>query len=103
MEIVKLGGRCVAGAIGKVGLEPLRLEQAEEVLRYWQRAHPLHPLELWMVKERLLGPSPSDPELLLAARGGEGELLGLAAGGYPCRTERIGGVRRLGALPGPAW
>jgi hypothetical protein len=33
-----------------VGLEPLRPDQAEEVLRYWQRAHPTNPLELWLLK-----------------------------------------------------
>jgi N-acetylglutamate synthase-like GNAT family acetyltransferase len=93
----------VAKAIGMVGLESLRPDQAEEVLHYWQRAHPLHPLELWMLKERLFGPPPPDQELLLAARGEEGELVGLAAAVYPCRKERIGDVRWLGALPGPYW
>ena len=93
----------MAGAIGKVGLEPLRPEQADEVLQYWQRAHPLHPLESWMLKERLFGPPPADPELLLAARGEGGALVGLAAGVYPCRKEGIGDVRWVGALPGPEW
>jgi mycothiol synthase len=93
----------VAGATGRVGLEPLRPDQAEEVLHYWERAHPLHPLERWMLQERLFGPPPTDPELLLAARGGKGELVGLAAGVYPGRVEGIGDVRWLGALPGPYW
>jgi predicted N-acetyltransferase YhbS len=56
-----------------------------------------------MLKERLFGPPPADPELLLAARGEEGELVGLAAGVYPCRKEGIGDVRWVGALPGPEW
>jgi len=85
-----------------VGLEPLRPDQAEEVLRYWQRAHPTHPLELWMLKERLFSPPPTDPDLLLAARGAQGELVGLAAGVYPARVEGLGAVRWLGAQPGPS-
>ena len=90
-------------AIGKVEVEALRPDQAEEVLHYWQRAHPLHPLELWMLKERLFGPPPADPALLLAARGAGDELLGLAAAVDPCRKAGIGDVRWLGALPGPYW
>ena len=90
-------------AIGTVGLEPLRPHQAEEVLLYWQRAHPLHPLELWMLKERLFGPPATDPELLLAARGARDDLVGLAAGVDPRRNDGIGHVRWLGALPGPSW
>jgi predicted N-acetyltransferase YhbS len=85
------------------GLEPLRPEQAEEVLRYWQRAHPLHPLELWMLTERLFGPPQADPGLLLAARGAGGQLVGLAAGVDPVRADGIGHVRWVGALPGPDW
>jgi predicted N-acetyltransferase YhbS len=85
------------------GLESLRPDQAEEILHYWRRAHPLHPLELWMLKERLFGPPPADPDLLLAARGADGQLLGLAAGVDPCREDGIGNVRWLGALPGPDW
>jgi len=84
-------------------LESLRPEQAEEVLHYWQRAHPLHPLELWMLQERLFGPPPADPDLLLAARGAGGQLIGLAAGVGPCRRDGIGHVRWVGALPGPDW
>jgi len=93
----------MAVAIGRVGLEPLRPDQAEEVFHYWQRAHPLHPLELWMLKERLFGPPPADPDLLLAARGAGDELVGLAAGVDPCRKGGVGDVRWLGALPGPDW
>jgi len=93
----------MAVAIGRVGLEPLRPDQAEEVLHYWRRAHPLHPLELWMLKERLFGPPPADPDLLLAARGAGDELVGLAAGVAPCHKGGVGDVRWLGALPGPDW
>jgi predicted N-acetyltransferase YhbS len=88
---------------GNVELEPLRPDQAEEVFDYWQRAHPLHPLELWMLKERLFGPPPADPALLLAARGAGHELVGLVAAVNSWRTEGIGDVRWLGALPGPDW
>lgn len=84
-------------------LESLRPEQAVEVLHYWQRAHPLHPLELWMLRERLFGPPPADRDLLLAARGAGGQLIGLAAGVGPCRGDGIGHVRWVGALPGPDW
>src|SRR4026207_287280 len=88
----------MAVAIGRVGLEPLRPDQAEEVLHYWQRAHPLHPLELWMLKERLFGPPPADPDLLLAARGAGDELVGLAGGGGP---RPPGGGRGGPAAGGP--
>jgi predicted N-acetyltransferase YhbS len=87
----------------KVGLESLRPDQSEEVLHYWQQAHPLHPLELWMLRERLFGPPAADPELWLAARGEKGELVGLAVGVYPRHMEGIGAVRWVGALPGPYW
>ena len=56
-----------------------------------------------MLKERLFGPPPADPELLLAARGAGDELVGLAVGIDPCRKQGIGHVRWLGALPGAYW
>lgn len=84
-------------------LEPLRLEQADEVLHYWKQAHPLHPVEPWMLKERLFGPPPADSDLLLAARGADGRLLGLAAGVDARTGDGVGSVRWLGALPGPQW
>ena len=56
-----------------------------------------------MLKERLFGPPPADPELRLAARGSNGELVGLVAGVYPCRKEGVGDVQWVGALPGPYW
>src|SRR4026208_367676 len=93
----------MAVAIGRVGLEPLRPDQAEEVLHYWRRAHPLHPLELWMLKERLFGPPPAAPALVRAARGAGDERVGLGAGVDPCRGGGVGDVRWLGALPGPDW
>jgi N-acetylglutamate synthase-like GNAT family acetyltransferase len=53
----------------------------------------------WMLRERLFGPPPANPDLLLAARDAAGRLIGIAAGAYPCRREGIGGVRWLGTLP----
>jgi N-acetylglutamate synthase-like GNAT family acetyltransferase len=52
-----------------------------------------------MLRERLFGPPPVDPALLLAARDATGRLVGVAAGVYPCRKEGVGGVRWLGTLP----
>jgi predicted N-acetyltransferase YhbS len=57
-----------------------------------------------MLQERLFGPPPADPELLLAARGARGQLVGVAAASIdPCRKEGVGDIRWLGALPGPYW
>src|SRR5262245_34959152 len=83
-----------------VSISSLLLDHASEALAYWQIAHPLHPLEPWMLRERFFGPPPPDPELLLAARDASGRLLGIAAGVYPCRRDGVGGVRWVGALPG---
>src|SRR5262245_58525031 len=82
-----------------IAITSLLSDHASEALDYWRIAHPLHPLELWMLRERLFGPPLPDPELLLAARDPNGRLLGLAAGVYPCRRNGVGGVRWVGALP----
>lgn len=94
-------------------IQPLTLDHLEEISGYWLAAHPNDPMTTALLRERLFGPSrlsappalpphspPAfDPELILGARNGAGELIGIGAGVYPTREEGIGGIRWLGAAP----
>lgn len=83
-------------------LTPLVPHDLPDLEAYWIQAHPLHRLTGAMLRERIFGPPPADPQLLIAARrADDGCILGVTAGVFPCGGEAIGGVRWVGALPGP--
>ncbi|MCL5270669.1 MAG: hypothetical protein M1457_09010, partial [bacterium] len=85
--------------LDEIAIGPLTPGDLPLVARYWQRAHPLHPINESLLRERLFGPPGADADLMLAARRPGGDLAGLATAVFPCREADAGGVRWLGVAP----
>jgi len=83
-----------------VHVKPLTIEHLDEILEYWREAHPLHPMDAGLLRERLFESGRSDPELILAARDDGGRLVGMVRGDYPGGLAAdAAGVRWLGVAP----
>lgn len=80
-------------------LEPLRLENIDEIAAFWRCASPLHPAGAAMLRERLFESPGADPELLLGARDATGRLLGIVSGVLILEHQRFAGVRWLALEP----
>lgn len=80
-------------------LTALSEQDIPAMLALWRRAHPLHPMNDTLLKERVFSPPDAEGELMLAARDGQGKLLGWTAGIFPCMKPELGGVRWLSVEP----
>lgn len=83
----------------KVWIEPMGIELLVEVERFWRAASPLHPVTPLMLRRRLFESPGADPDLLLGARGSDGNLLGFASGVFIADHARFAGVRWLALDP----